>query len=292
MSFGGDSGPSCHFFHELKEFLGLTGKHYGAGLREMDFAAAAEDARRTINAWVEEKTRDRIKDLIKPGVLNSMTRLVLTNAIYFKGDWARQFDEKATRQAPFWVAQEKKVDVPMRFQRARFKYAEMDSLQCLELPYVGEELSMVVLLPKERTGLDKLEASLNRENLQLWLGRMHKMKVSVHLPKFKMTREFQLGEMLQAMGMKDAFSPQWADFSGMNGKRDLFISAVIHKAFVDVNEEGTEAAAATAVGIQVTSIQPERVFRADHPFLFLIRDTRSGVILFMGRVSDPSGGSE
>ncbi len=275
----------------LKEFLELTGKHYGAGLREMDFRGAAEDARKTINSWVEEKTRDRIKDLIKPGVLNSMTRLVLTNAIYFKGDWARQFDEKATRDAPFWLTQEKKADVPMMFHRARFKYAEMDSLQCLELPYVGEELSMVVLLPKERTGLGKLEASLNRENLERWVGRMHRMKVSVHLPKFKLTRQFQLGGTLKAMGMTDAFSDR-ADFSGMNGKRDLFISAVIHKAFVEVNEEGTEAAAATAVVIQVTSIQPETVFRADHPFIFLIRDTRSGAILFMGRVSDPGVGAE
>jgi len=273
----------------LAGFLELIDKHYGGRLNEVDFAGATETARKTINAWVEKKTNEKIKNLIARGILDSMTRLVLTNAIYFKGNWARQFEEDRTKEAPFTLADGRKVDVAMMNQTAKFGYMEADTLQGLELPYVDDELSMIVLLPKEHDGLGELEEALTLENLAQWLSKLRKREVVVSVPKFKLTSQFSLASVLKAMGMKDAFSGS-ADFSGMNGKRDLFISAVIHKAYVDVNEEGTEAAAATAVTMKLTSVGPAArppVFRADHPFLFLIHDNQSGSILFIGRVMNP-----
>jgi len=273
----------------LKTFLKLTEKNYGAGLKEVDFIAATEAARKTINAWVEKKTRNKIKNLIPKGVLNRLTRLVLTNAIYFKGNWASQFKEDRTKDAPFTLAGGQKVDVPMMNQTAEFNYMETEDFQGLELPYVDNELSMIILLPKRGDGLAEFEKTLTLKNLSQWPARLRKRKVIVSVPKFKMTSQFRLAEVLKSMGMTDAFVPDVADFSGMNGKKDLFISAVIHKAYVDVNEEGTEAAAATAVVVGVTSVMPGKipVFRADHPFLFLIRDNDSGSILFIGRVMNP-----
>ena len=273
----------------LEEFLSLIETHYDGRLGEVDFVRAAEKARRTINAWVEEKTNNKIKDLIKKGVLDSMTRLVLTNAIYFKGNWASQFEEDNTKDAPFALADGKKVDVPMMNQTAEFRYMETDTFQGLELPYVDNELSMIVLLPRKTDGLSELERKLTIENLSKWLAKLRKREVQVSVPKFEMTSQFSLARVLKSMGMTDAFS-QAADLSGINGRKDLFISAVIHKAYVDVNEEGTEAAAATAVTIRLTSVGPEPkipVFRADHPFLLLIRDNKSGSILFIGRLVNP-----
>ncbi len=271
-------------------FLNTTRKYYGAELAQVDFAKAAEKARQTINKWVEEQTQDKIKDLIPEGVLDSLTRLVLTNAIYFKGDWETQFDKKATREADFTATPDKKVKVPMMHQVAPFKYADLPSLQVLEMPYAGDDLSMVVLLPKKTDGLGDLEKSLDAKSLQEWTGGVRKRKVSVFLPKFKMTCKFRLKPVLASMGMPLAFDAGRADFSGMTGSKDLYISAVIHKAFVDVNEEGTEAAAATAVVMTLRSApRPSPVFRADHPFLFLIRDNRTGSILFLGRVAEPEG---
>ncbi len=273
----------------LGEFLELIKTNYGGRLNEVDFVRAAETARKTINTWVEKKTNNKIKNLIRKGVLSSMTRLVLTNAIYFKGNWAKQFKEDRTKEAPFTLTNGRKVDVAMMNQTGQFNYMETESFQALELPYVDDELSMIILLPKEFDGLDEFEKTLTAENLSKWLGKLRNRKVIVSIPKFKMTSQFALASVLKSMGMIDAFSPN-ADFSGMNGRRDLFISAVIHKAYVDVNEEGTEAAAATAVTMKLTSVGPTRipVFRADHPFLFLIRDNHSGSILFIGRVMNPN----
>ncbi len=272
----------------LKEFLELIKTNYGGGLGEVDFVTAAESARKTINGWVEKETKNKIKNLIGPGVLDSMTRLVLTNAIYFKGNWARQFKEDKTKEAPFTLSGGEKVDAAMMNQTTEFNYMETEDFQGLELPYVDNELSMIILLPKENGGLVGLEQMLTPENLSQWLARLSRRKVIVSIPKFKMTSQFGLAGVLASMGMRDAFSER-ADFSGMNGKRDLFISAVIHKAYVDVNEEGTEAAAATGVVVGLTSVGPREipVFRADHPFLFLIRDNHSGSILFIGRVMNP-----
>lgn len=273
----------------VKEFLELIKTNYGGGLNEVDFIKSSEAARQTINAWVEKATRDKIKELIQKGVLSSMTRLVLTNAIYFKGNWASQFEKDKTKDAVFTLINGKKIDAAMMNQMAEYNYMEGDNLQVLELPYVDNELSMIILLPKETDGLGRLEKELTAEKLSRWLGELRKRKVIVSVPKFKQTSQFGLVDVLSSMGMTDAFMPSAADFSGMNGRRDLFISAVIHKAFVEVNEEGTEAAAATGVVVGITSVGPRQipVFRADHPFLFLIRDNHSGSILFIGRVMEP-----
>jgi len=273
----------------LAEFLELIEAKYGGKLNEVDFIAATEAARQTINAWVEKETKDKIKNLIQKGVLDKLTRLVLTNAIYFKGNWARQFEEDKTKEAPFTLISGEKVNVPMMNQTAEFNYMETEDFQGLELPYVDDELSMIILLPRKVDELSSLEEMLSLEKFSGWLGKLGKRKVIVSVPKFRMTSRFGLAGVLRSMGMMDAFSEK-ANFSGMNGKRDLFISAVVHKAYVDVNEEGTEAAAATGVVMRVTSVKPERipVFRADHPFLFLIRDNKSGSILFIGRAMNPA----
>jgi len=277
-------------FEFLSSFAKLVEGRYGGHLERVNFVKAAEKARQTINAWVEKQTNGKIQDLISQGLLDSTTRLVLTNAVYFKGTWASQFKKDQTQDEPFTLLDGGKIQVPMMNQKARFGYAETDALQVLEMPYVGLELSMVVLLPKEPAGLDALEKALTPENLPKWLTGIHRQEVIVAIPRFKMTHKFSMGDVLQSMGMTNAFSAQ-ADFSGMTGRRDLFISAVVHQAYVDVNEEGTEAAAATGVTMKLTSMAPGKVpvFRADHPFLFLIRDVHSGSLLFLGRTMDPKG---
>jgi serpin B len=272
----------------LEEFLALIGKYYGSAITPLDYKTAHEAARRTINEWVEKKTNDKIKDLIPEGVLDAFTRLVLTNAIYFKGNWATQFDKKLTEDAPFHLLSGDSVETPLMHQKQTCGYAEFEGLQVLELPYVGDALSMVLLLPREVDGLAELEHRLTTDNLEKWTGQLGKQQVSIFLPKFTMTSQFQLEKTLGSMGMPDAFGSR-ADFSGMDGTRNLFISAVIHKAFVAVDEEGTEAAAATGVVISLTAApRPTPVFRADHPFVFIIRDNASGSILFLGRVVDPT----
>ena len=273
----------------LPEFLDLTKRHYGAGLREVNFAQT-ERARKTINKWVEKQTHDKIKDLIKEGVLDPETVLVLTNAIYFRGDWAYQFEEDRTSDAPFTLLAGDKVKVPMMRQTEDFKYMEGDDFKALELPYKNNELSMIIFLPNKPDGLPGFEKALTAERVATSIAKMGKEEVRVKLPKFKLTSEFLLVDTLKSMGMTDAFALPPADFSGMTGKKDLFIAKVIHKAFVDVNEKGTEAAAATAVPVQTLEEMPRepKVFRADHPFLFLIRDNHTGSILFMGRVMNPA----
>ena len=272
----------------LPEFLTLVRENYGGDLQQVDFAAQTEAARKTINAWVESKTKDKIKELIKPGTLDSMTRLVLTNAIYFKGKWASPFKPERTEDSPFVLPDGQKVNVLMMNQTGKFGYMETNDIQVLEMPYVNTDLSMVILLPKKLDGIKELEKELVSDNLAGWLAKIHKREVQVFFPRFKMTSEFSLAKTLSSMGMPDAFSGK-ADFSGMTGNKDLFISAVVHKAYVDVNEEGTEAAAATGVAMKLTSVgKPPAVFRADHPFIFLIRDNKTGSILFMGRTANPA----
>ena len=272
----------------LPEFLKIQKNNYGAPLQEVDFKTATEDARKTINGWVEDKTKDKIKDLLQPGVLTGATRLVLTNAIYFKGFWATQFKKSRTREMPFKLGGGKTVKAPMMFQNHTFGYAADDSVQVLSMPYRGKDLSMLVVLPKKVDGLKDVEGKLSAKQLDGWVGRLRQRKVDVYLPRYKMTSQFSLNNVLTKMGMADAFDPNKADLSGMSGSRNLFISAVVHKAFVDVNEEGTEAAAATAVVIALKSAPAmPLIFRADHPFLFLIRHNNSGAILFLGRVMNP-----
>jgi serpin B len=272
----------------LATYLDRVNKSYRAALRQADFETAYETVRQDINAWVEEQTHDKITDLLKPGILDALTRLVLVNAIYFKGRWANPFEESATRQTEFAVDAESTVTVPMMTQQETFGYMENDILQALELPYEGGALSMVVLLPKQPQGLAELENALSAENLAQWLDVLHSQEVEVYLPRFTLTAEFNLSTMLASMGMADAFSRAVADFSALDGSRDLFISSVVHKAFIDVNEEGTEAAAATGAVISLTSLPaPPVVFRADHPFVFLIREQQTGAVLFIGRAADP-----
>ena len=272
----------------LEEYLALVKKHYGVVITPLDYQRAAEKARKIINQWVEEKTKDKIKNLIQPGVLDAVTRLVLVNAIYFKGNWAIQFDEKWTKDDTFYLLSGRTVQTPLMTQKEEFPYGDGEFLQVLELPYVGESLSMIVLLPNEKDGLPQLEKQLTAANLERWTSGLRKQKVKVFLPKFKMTSQFSLSKTLVGMGMGDAFNPNKANFSGMDGRLNwLYIGAVLHKAFIDVNEEGTEAAAATAVVMKIRMAAPPPTFKADHPFIFFIRENTTGSILFLGRVMDP-----
>ncbi len=272
----------------LTEFTELLDTRYDAGLRLVDFAGETEAARQTINEWVEEQTNEKIQDLIPRGVLSGDTRLVLTNAIYFLGNWQQPFDAAKTAPLPFTTGAGRQVKTPTMHQEARFRYAEDATAQCLEMAYEGGDMAMTILLPRQTDGLAELEGRLDASALQQWTDRLRPQRVSVFLPKFSTTAEFQLKNVLSAMGMTDAFTVPPADFSGMDGTRELFVQEVVHKAFVDVGEEGTEAAAATGVVVGVRSApQPAPEFRADRPFLFLIRDTRSGAILFIGRLAEP-----
>lgn len=272
-----------------RSYLNLLRKFYGARVTRVDFRED-EIAREKINTWVAEKTAEKICELISPGVLDSLTRLVLVNAIYFKGAWEEPFSADQTTEGLFHPTVEEEIPVQMMHQKSLFSYYEDDHLQLLELPYAGGNLSMVVLLPKEISGITGLEDSLTPDRLASWTAGLTETEVNVALPKFELSFPFRLDESLQSMGMTDAFTGQ-ADFSGMEESRELYLGAVLHKAFVSVNEEGTEAAAATAVILQTKSVSFMSVdFIADHPFIFLIRDNRTGSILFLGRVVRPEQG--
>jgi len=273
----------------LPEFTKLTTKYYGAAIEQLDFKSDAKAASQRINLWTEDQTRNKIKNLIPPGILNALTRLVLTNAIYFKGNWASQFKKRLTADQPFWISSDSSIQIPMMHQIKEFNYTETYLAQILELPYAGKDLSMIILLPKGRDGLRQLENSLTFKNLTSWINGLWKRKVDVYLPKFKMDWKLEIASTLRQMGMTDAFTLGSADFSGMNGSKSLCISAILHKAYIDVNEEGTEAAAATAVVTfgAAPSMDMPIIFCADHPFIFLIRENQSRNILFMGRVVKP-----
>lgn len=276
----------------LEPFTGTLKVHYDAPMREVDFAGDIDKARETINQWVEQKTRDKIRDLFKPGTLPAMTRLALVNAIYFKGGWRDPFKPAETRKQPFTRADGSTVQTPLMHQTKRFGYHEEPGVQLLTMAYRGRGLALTVVLPRTADGLPAIEGKLSAETLDTWLKSARARKVRVCLPKFKITAEFSLADQLSAMGMPLAFSPR-ADFSGMTGRRDLCIGTVVHKAFVDVNEKGTEAAAATGVGMVATAVQPPSPpveFRADHPFLFVIHDRSTSSILFIGRLADPTVG--
>jgi serpin B len=273
------------------DYLQLARTQYQAGMFNVDFATRTEPTRLEINTWVSKQTQNKINDLVAPGVLNSQTRMVLVNAIYFKGSWLTAFPKDATRREPFHVTADKSVDAEMMHLTKRFGYRETAEAQVLELPYRGHQLSMFVLLPKAQDGWPAFEKTVSANLLRDLTARAPAQEVVVSLPRFKMTREFSLADSLGALGMTDAFAAGKADFSGMSDKADLFLQAVMHKAFVEVNEEGTEAAAATGMAMGVTSVmepKPPVVFRADHPFLFVIRHNPTGVILFLGRLTDPS----
>ena len=271
-------------------FLDCLKTNYNSPLNDVDFAQSA-DARKTINDWVADKTKDKIKDLIPDGVLNNLTRMVLTNAVYFKSKWASTFPKDATADAAFQVSAGKSVTVPMMHQTHDLGYLETDDCQVLEMSYFMHDLSMFVLLPKKADGMAAVEKSLSAANFTKWSKDVEKTNVEVTMPKFQFTSQFGLADALKALGMTDAFDATKANFAGMTEKEKLFISAVIHKAFVAVDEDGTEAAAATAVVMGVMSAMPNpaqpKVFKADHPFVFYIRHNSTGEILFMGKVVNP-----
>ncbi|XP_063729882.1 leukocyte elastase inhibitor-like isoform X3 [Eleginops maclovinus] len=279
----------------VKHYLAETQNLYNAELESVDFKASAEAARVNINGWVEEQTQGKIKDLLAKGVVSSMTRLVLVNAIYFKGNWDKQFKEDSTVDAPFRMNKNDTKSVKMMQQESKFRLSFISEVNCqvLEMPYQGKDLSMLIFLPNEieddSTGLEKLEKELTYEKFVEWTrgNMMGETKVEVKLPRFKMEESYDLKEILKSMGIVDAFDVTMSDFSGMSKANDLFLSQVVHKAFVEVNEEGTEAAAATAGLIAVTSVQITAQFNADHPFLFFIRHNPTMSILFAGRYCSP-----
>jgi serpin B len=272
----------------LPEYISIAERCYDAGLKEVDFVNRTEEARLIINRWVEEKTEHKIVDLIAPRVLDPLTRLVLTNAIYFKGQWEQQFTPDQTEEASFYLSNEEQAVVPFMHQIGKFKYGETSNAQVLELPYSGNELAMTILLPKPDSSLSKFEEAMQTDGIQSVLEALCPARVDVSIPRFRFDAELSLSGYLQQLGMTDAFDDNAADFSGISDTF-LYITHVLHKAFIEVNEEGTEAAAATAVVMGTKSIQldlPE-AFVADRPFVFLIRDLRTGSILFMGRMADP-----
>ena len=274
----------------LEDYMSRVEKYYGGKAANLDFIKETEKSRQTINSFIEEQTNNKIKELIPSGVLNPLTRLVLTNAIYFKGTWTWEFDKSDTREQDFKVTPESIVKTPMMYMKpdkARFNYADTEDLQILELPYKGEEISMLILLPTEN--LDVIETSLTSEKLKEWKSKMQETKLdSIFIPKFEFDSKYFMKDTLSAMGMPTAFSFS-ADLSGMDGTKNLFIDKVIHQAYVKVDEEGTEAAAATAVIVaQKSAMISRNIFRADHPFIFVIQEKETGNILFIGRVIDPT----
>jgi len=273
----------------LPAFLDNAHTQYDAVVKQVDFRTQAGAATKEINAWVSGKTKGRIGDIIPAGELDRDSNLVLANAIYFKGTWKTKFDPKLTRDSDFHVDANHTVKCPMMACSGRFRFyyhfKPPLSFEVLELPYVGKDFSLIAILPFKSDGLAELESKLTMENLATWLASLQETKVEVLLPKFKLKTGFSLNKTLSAMGMRDAFGAK-ADFSGIDGTDMLYLSSVLHRAFVEVNEEGTTAAAATTTHHRTKSMSAS--FRADHPFLFLIRDNRSGSILFLGRLVDPT----
>ena len=270
------------------EFLNVTEEAFDASLEELDFVNDASGATEHINEWVEEQTKDKIKDLIPDGVIDRMTALVLVNAIYFSGNWVHQFKEDDTKPGPFYTSPGQSVDMPMMYLKKYLKLSEIAEWKCrmLELPYKDNgEVSFFVLLPDEEDGLDYLEERVNIAGIEKAItDTVTNTQVKVYLPKFKLTLTANMKKIFQAMGISDLFSPNKADLSMMSAAENLYVTEILHKAFIDVNEIGTEAAAATAIGVGATAIVKEIKFEVNRPSLFFIRDASSNAILFMGRL--------
>lgn len=272
----------------LSSYIDLVKKYYKAKLTNVDFKADLNNSRLAINKWVDAETNGKIKDLLAENSLSDLTRLVLVNAIYFKGAWEKVFREQDTKTNTFITAGAVNVTADFMYMESKFACTETEALQVLELPYAGKNVSMLIFLPKATDGIASLEKGFSIDNYYSWTAGLKLQPAKIYIPKFKMTAEFELSDALKQLGMTDAFSLN-ADFSGMTGTRDLEIDKVIHKAFIDVNEKGTEAAAATAVVIREKSMPANQmIFRADHPFMFVLRDNATNNILFIGKVADPS----
>jgi serpin B len=281
--------------HFLPDYTSLMKRDYAAGFQPVDFKSNPEAARALINTWVADQTKQKILNLVPPGSVTPLTRLILTNAIYFKAAWADQFSKSQTQTEDFHLSAAKTVKADLMHETKSGQYFRGSGFQALELPYLHDELSMIVLLPDSPDGLPALEKSLTAANLDKWISSLaHEQTIIITFPQFKITQQFELSSALEALGIKQAFHPNTADFSGITGDKSFSISAAIHKAYIDVDEQGTEAAAATAVIMLSMAMRPSApppppiIFRADHPFLFLIRDNSSGAILFLGRLTDPT----
>ncbi len=312
-------------------FIDTVNKFYEVGgVFPVDFRNRREEARNQINDWIANKTNHRIENMVPSDAISPMTKMVLANAVYFRGDWAKPFEEKNTSEQPFTLSDGREVQVPLMFQRSmrgvRYgalngdgssydtprrvprkrevqTYPGEDGFALLEMPYKGRELSMVFIAPNKPDGLDGVEKQLTREGLNDWLGNLQRRKTHVYIPKFRLDENTRVQRTLKAMGMVRAFTNpadgDGADFSGISSSSDpldqLYISQILHKAFIDVTEKGTEAAAATVIVAEPSAAAPEEtvpftpIFKADRPFLFLIRDSKTGTILFMGRMAMPSG---
>ena len=276
------------------EFLDLIARQYGGAMHGLDFRHAAEVARQAINRWVDDKTRGKIRDLIPPDGLSDQTRLVIADAVYFKGAWVEKFPKDLTHDEPFHLEDGTVARTPLMCRKARFPYLQAEGYQAVDLPYRGGKLSMLVLLPDRMDGLRDLEKALSGQALDGCVAQLRIREIELFLPRFELTwGSVDLSDELRALGMQIAFDPAGADLSGINGRRlpdpeALSISAVFHKAYAKVDEEGTEATAATAEDVFLGISPDEPVFRADHPFLFAIRDVISGAILFLGRIEDPT----
>jgi serpin B len=271
-----------------QDFLDTLAVHYAAGMRLVDYEKDAEAARKEINAWVSQSTEKKIKDLIPQGALDALTRLVLANAVYFKAAWLHPFEPDATQPGPFHLLDGRTVDAPMMHEQASMRAMAGEGYCAVELPYAGWQLSMLILLPDEGA-FDSVEARLDAILVESTIKALQSGQVILSLPKFKYEWSLSMTDGLRALGMRDAFDLQAADFSGMDGKRDLYVTDILHKAYVAVDEAGTEAAAATAVIVSPSSIPTDPIeFKLDRPFIFLIRDTLTGTILFLGRVTNPA----
>jgi serpin B len=282
-------------FNFLDSYFEIVRSNYSSELKNVDFIDESEReiTRKDINDWVAQKTNDKIKDILSPGVLTRLTRLVLVNAIYFYGDWAKPFKKEDTEPKDFFLTDQSRVEVPFMNQHGMYNYFEDSNIKAIEIPYKDNRASMVIFLPNEKNGIPEFDKSFDYKYYQNIVSAFQYSEVRLSLPKFTTTNEFNLSETLSKMGMPLAFSPGGADFSGMDGKLDLYISTVIHQAFINVDEKGTEAAAATAVVIGATAVRPSsdiKVFNVDHPFIFYIKDNSTGSILFMGKMMNPGLG--
>jgi serpin B len=272
----------------LPEYLDLLAENYGAGIHLMDFINNTDGSRKEINQWVSDETEQKIKDLLAEGTITPQTRLVLTNAIYFKAEWMNQFKEDRTKPDDFTLLDRSVIQVPMMTQSGNFAYLQENGFQAVSLPYKGDKLSMLILLP-DQGFFNQIKNELSADQISSIMNNLQKVEVDFSMPKFKVESSFGLKDILSEMGMPDVFEPGIADLSGMDGTKDLYISAVEHKAYIDVDENGTEAAAATAIVVGLTSMPVEvNELKINRPFMYFIFDNESGSILFMGQILDPN----